>query len=813
MEPASLTNIFKYCLNVLRDNEGLTGEKALRTLNYLLILKMLEPAFDPLTGSIDLDNYPYDFLHEDSTAHYRSRLLQIARFSNLPNEHDGNLATNMTCLWDNILSKHPSTHKIFIEGKGFDIEHISTYKALVKKLAALDLTTTPYDVLGNAYEEVIKDVMVGKVLGQFFTQPIVKKLMVKLLDPQIHPDGTIDSCADPTMGTGGFLITYLQTILVQAKAKGIAPDWAFIKNEGLYGKELDPDTYQLAVANMLISSGHMFEGLERGDSIRVPIERKFDNILANPPFGIKGLKYDEYASTLKSVYTPIKSDNAVSLFLQAIIYMLKIGGKGAVVLPDGQDLFSKTNASLMAVREYLMKTCELKEVIYLPAGIFTHTSIRTCVIYFVKKREGTEVLTVVSDEGKRKPKTKAKHVFVEKALQTSEVVFYDYEPTNETKTLLVRVPIETIVRNAYALNYNDYLVDQTPKRSYEADVVVKTLGDLCTFLPKSKRNAKYGSETGRYPFFKSSMIVKSFVDEADYNDESIIIGDGGEPNVNYGVHFSTSDHCYVLQNKNNNKDHELKYVYYYLFHNLSLMEKLYTGVAIKNISKTSIEGLTIPLPSLERQQGIVEYLDFIYEDANKSSTAKIAQLQKLNAYAVHNQQKYGKNEDDMKTLGDVCTFLPKSKRSAKYGSETGRYPFFKSSMIVKSFVDEADYNEASIIIGDGGEPNVNYGVQFSTSDHCYVLQNKDRERFVLKYAYYYLLHNLSVMEKLYTGVAIKNISKTSIEGIKVSIPTFERQKTLVKYCEANDKLIAKLEAEIARNISEATAVINSIIVL
>ena len=47
---------------------------------------------------------------------------------------------------------------------------------------------------------------------------------------------------------------------------------------------------------MLISSGHMFENLDKGDSIREPITRKFDNILANPPFGIKGLKYDDFES-------------------------------------------------------------------------------------------------------------------------------------------------------------------------------------------------------------------------------------------------------------------------------------------------------------------------------------------------------------------------------------------------------------------------------------------------------------------------------------------------------------------------------------
>ncbi|ADX06104.1 putative type I restriction modification N-6 adenine specific methyltransferase domain protein [Organic Lake phycodnavirus 1] len=173
--------------------------------------------------------------------------------------------------------------------------------------------------------------------------------------------------------------------MIQAKNKHIKLDWDFIMNEGLYGKELEPDTYQLAVSNMLISTGHMFEKLDRGDSIRVPITRKFDNILANPPFGINGLKYDEFESPLKREYVPIKTDNAVSLFIQAIIYMLKINGKCAVVLPDGQDLFSKSNNRLVAIREYLLKTCDLKEIIYLPSGIFTYTSIKTCVFYFVKK--------------------------------------------------------------------------------------------------------------------------------------------------------------------------------------------------------------------------------------------------------------------------------------------------------------------------------------------------------------------------------------------------------------------------------------------
>ena len=42
----TLISVFKSSLNILRDNEGLTGEKALRTLSYLLILKLLNPIWE-----------------------------------------------------------------------------------------------------------------------------------------------------------------------------------------------------------------------------------------------------------------------------------------------------------------------------------------------------------------------------------------------------------------------------------------------------------------------------------------------------------------------------------------------------------------------------------------------------------------------------------------------------------------------------------------------------------------------------------------------------------------------------------------------
>ena len=109
--------------------------------------------------------------------------------------------------------------------------------------------------------------------------------------------------------------------------------------------------------------------------------------------------------------------------------MLKINGKCAVVLPDGQDLFSKTNKTLVAIREYLMKTCDLKEIIYLPSGVFTYTSIKTCVMYFIKKAEGKDVLETKIKISKVQKELGRDYKF-SKTHQTTIVKFSEYIDEN-----------------------------------------------------------------------------------------------------------------------------------------------------------------------------------------------------------------------------------------------------------------------------------------------------------------------------------------------------------------------------------------------
>jgi type I restriction-modification system DNA methylase subunit len=832
-----LINIFKNCLNVLRDNEGLTGEKALRTLSYLLILKLLEQHFG---NEIDIDNFNYDFSHieDELIERHKNKLLFIARFSNLIKENEDNLPINMKYLWDDILSKHPITKNIFLKDKGFDIQHRSTYKNLLDKLNTLPETDN--DILGNSYEEVIQDIMTGKVLGQFFTQPLIKKMMVDLINPQIKDDGTIETCCDPTMGTGGFLITYLKYIKEQSKTQNIVLDWNFIINEGIYGKELEPDTYQLAVSNMLISSGHMLSGLERGDSIRVPITRKFDNILANPPFGIKGLKYDDFTNPLKEEYLPIKTDNAVSLFIQAIIYMLRVEGKCAVVLPDGQDLFSKTNASLVAIREYLLKTCDLKEIIYLPSGIFTYTSIKTCVFYFVKKVNGSDVLnTKIKVSGKQKEMAR-EYKFIDE-IQTKEVSFYEYDKDIKIKTFLVNVEIEKIKNNSYSLNYNEYM--EQINDEYNDETMVKTLGEICSIdiggTPLRSKNEYYKDGThlwvsvrelnGNYIYDTKEKIndlgvknssVKLFKENTVLFSFKLSIG----KTAIVGTPLYTNEAIAGLNSKNN-EILDNKYLYHYL--TINDFTKLGSGLLGNgSLNKKSLEQIKIPIPPLEKQNKIVEYLDFIYEESIKTSNKKIQELKKLNEYCLKNQQIFGENE--IKELGEICKFdiggTPSRSKNEYYENGenlwvsvkelNGGYIYDTKEKIndlgvknssVKLFEKETVLFSFKLSIGK----TALVGNPLYTNEAIAGINSKNND-ILNKYLYHYL--TINDFTKLGSGLLGNgSLNKQSLKQIKIYIPSIEKQQEIIKYCDYNNILIKQLEKEIENNKILALQFISNII--
>jgi len=838
--PNNLTTIFKYCLDVLRDNEHLTGDKALRNLSHFLDLKLLEKRFGSNSDQINIDDFKYNFddVEDNQVEEFREQLLKYVRFSNLSPVNENGIVSRMKYIWDYILSVHPSTCNIFLRGRGFEIQNQSTFKKIIDKLNSFNFDDIEDDILGEIYEEVIKDIMIGKTLGQYFTPTHVKKLMVELVNPQLFQDGTMETIFDPAMGTGGFLITALRHIIKQSQnsknyqnfensENKINIDWNFASNNGLGGREAEPDTFQLAVSNMLISSGHMFNVLEQGDSIRSPITNKYDIILANPPFGIKGLTYDDirfnHSNLDKDKYLPIKSDSAVPLFLQVIIWSLKINGRCAVVLPNGKELYNDSY-ELLSIRQFLMKTCELVEVIYLQAKTFTHTSIKTCILYFYKREEGQNVMNPqITYNSKNKNKEVKREYIFKSEHKTKKVKFTEYnQKTNERKELL-EVDIEDIEKHNYSLNYTDYLESEEVK--YNEDVEIRTLGELFKLNGSGKTNSGDITNTGEFPFYKASCENPSGTNETfdfDGDEYLLIIKSGGSSSKplskNYGIGkvFLVKNKCaaniavfqLIPETKNSTK-----YLYYYLL----FIQETIQGLAKYatnngNIDMNALMNIKIPIPSIEKQKEMVEYLDFIYEKCNKTSNEKINELNKMNEYCIKNNTRFGKNE--VMTLGEVCELIKGIKKNSKDGLDSGLYPLYYCSILGYLYLNTYDYEGEGIIINKtngSGKCMVYYDSNKYNVGKTTLHFKSKSDKILTRYIYYYLSNNIKLLEKYYTGAMQQSIKFEDFDNIQIPIPSIEKQREMVEYCENNDRLIKQLEQEIETNKRNAELYINNIL--
>lgn len=146
--------------------------------------------------------------------------------------------------------------------------------------------------------------------------------------------------------------------------------------------------------------------------------------------------------------------------------------------------------------------------------------------------------------------------------------------------------------------------------------MTKKFISLFGFLPKSKVKAGDGSDEGNFPFFTSSSILKKRISKAQYFDEAIIFGTGGSASIHYSDKpFSASTDCIIAKIKS--KDINTKFVYYYLFVNIHLIERGFKGAGLKHISKKYIENLDIPIFPIETQNKIVTVLDKTISLINK----------------------------------------------------------------------------------------------------------------------------------------------------------------------------------------------------
>ena len=234
------------------------------------------------------------------------------------------------------------------------------------------------DLIGDAYEYLMRKFATesGKSKGQFYTPAEVSRILAKVIgiSNETRPEATI---YDPACGSGSLLIRALNEAPIALSG---------------YGQEKDTTTAGLAKMNAVlhdwatatIVSGNTFSDPQFfEDGSDETVLRRFDYIVANPPFSIKnwtdGLKeygrFDGYGER-----PPEK--NGDYAWLMHILKSLKRTGKAAVILPHG--VLFRGNAE-GEIRKALIETGFIKGIIGLPANLFYGTGIPACIIIIDKE--------------------------------------------------------------------------------------------------------------------------------------------------------------------------------------------------------------------------------------------------------------------------------------------------------------------------------------------------------------------------------------------------------------------------------------------
>ncbi|MEZ5059727.1 MAG: type I restriction-modification system subunit M [Saprospiraceae bacterium] len=321
------------------------------------------------------------------------------------------------------------------------------------------------DLLGAAYEYLIKFFAdsAGKKGGEFYTPAQVVRLLVQLLKPKMGM-----SIYDPTVGSGGMLIQSAQYVEEQGQDA---------RNLSLAGQDTNGTVWSICKMNMILHNV-LDADIKLGDTIEDPQHteggtlKKFDRILANPPFSQNYTKKDiKHSHRFRYGYAPETGKKGDLMFVQHMVASLKENGKLACVIPHGV-LFR--GGAEKVIREGMVKDNIVEAIIALPPSLFYGTGIPACIIYINKNKPDAlrdKILFINADaeygEGK------AQNLLRPEDIEKIDTVFTN---TLEIDKYSKLVDLEEIEANDFNLNIRRY-VDNTPDPEPE-DVRAHLLGGV-----------------------------------------------------------------------------------------------------------------------------------------------------------------------------------------------------------------------------------------------------------------------------------------------------------------------------------------------
>lgn len=288
--------------------------------------------------------------------------------------------------------------------------------AVIEKFTSPDINLSPKPGklpgldnhgMGTIFEELIRrfNEENNEEAGEHWTPRDVVELMADLafypVEDQIK-DATY-SCYDGACGTGGMLT------VAQARLLKLAAKQRKKVSIHLFGQEINPETYAICKADMLLKGdGEEAEHIAYGSTLSLDgnPSRQFDFMLSNPPYG-KSWKTDadklggknEILDTRFNTYLPggdllkmiPRTSDGQLLFLLNNVSKMKTDtelGSRIIEVHNGSSLFTGDAGSGESnARRYLIESDLVEAIIALPDNMFYNTGIGTYIWVLSNKKE------------------------------------------------------------------------------------------------------------------------------------------------------------------------------------------------------------------------------------------------------------------------------------------------------------------------------------------------------------------------------------------------------------------------------------------
>lgn len=261
--------------------------------------------------------------------------------------------------------------------------------------------------MGTIFEELIRkfNEANNEEAGEHYTPRDVVELMADLIFVPIKDqikDATY-SCYDGACGTGGMLTVAQDRLLELAEETGKQV------SIHLFGQEVQPETYAICKADMLLKGdGKQAEHISYGSTLSMDgnATRQFDFMLSNPPYGktwkVDAEKMGGKKDILDSRFNAYLEDGAQLAMIPRVsdgqlLFLLNNAAKMKTDTPLGSRIAEVHNGSSLFTgdagsgesnaRRYLIERDLVEAVIALPEKMFYNTGIGTYIWVLSNKKE------------------------------------------------------------------------------------------------------------------------------------------------------------------------------------------------------------------------------------------------------------------------------------------------------------------------------------------------------------------------------------------------------------------------------------------